>query len=328
MLDLSLYDYEHPPYRPPSEAYSLLIRATRNCPYNRCEFCAMYKGEKFQIRESEEIKEDINKAKEFVEKLREISWKNGLGGDLKKIASYYGIYWLIKGEVKRVFIGDSDSLIIKTEKLKDLIEFLYKSFPTLERVTSYARAKTILKKTDEELKLLKKAGLTRLHLGLETGDNQLLKFVNKGATKEEMIESGIKVKKSGISLSEYVILGLGGKERWKEHSEQTAEVLNKIDPDFIRVRTLFLLPNTPLYQKYETGEFHLLEPEEILKEERNLIEKLNVNSYFVSDHVTNYLNVEGKISKDKKKMLNLIDSVLSLPEEEKNKILEREVVSL
>lgn len=304
--------WEMPPFRPPSEACSLLIRVTRNCPWNKCEFCCMYKGEKFKIREVEEIKKDIDCAKQIEEKIKELSWKYGYGSRVKEIANYYNIYWLNNKGYINVFFGDADSPIINSDKLAEIIEYLYKKFPNINRLTSYGRAKTILKKKKEDLMKLKKAGLTRLHLGLETGDDELLKYINKGITSEEIIEAGKKVKDAGISLSEYIILGLGGKERIKSHAGNTARVLNEINPDFIRVRTLILLPFMPLYRKVTEGEFTLLQPEEILEEERILIENLSVSSQFVSDHVSNYLSIDGKLPEDKEKMLKKIDETLKL----------------
>jgi radical SAM superfamily enzyme YgiQ (UPF0313 family) len=269
----------------------------------------MYKMQKFQIRSVEEVMEDIDKAKRFTEKLKEVSWRYGFGGDLQPLAERYEIHWLISGCVKTAFIGDSDSPIMKQDQLAQIIEYLRKTFPTIERVTSYARAKTIIRKSSEYLKNLSDAGLTRIHMGLETGDDKLLRYIGKGATADEMVEAGLKVKDAGISLSEYVILGLGGK-KWREHAVNTAEVLNRINPYFIRVRTLFLIPTTPLFEKAQTGDFVMSSPKELLMEEKLLIENLNVDSYFVSDHVSNILNIEGKMPEDKEKMLSLIDTAL------------------
>ncbi len=232
--------------------------------------------------------------------------------------------WLTNEGVKTAFIGDSDSLIMKTDELVEVIEFLYETFPTLERVTSYARAKTALKKRPDELRRLHDAGLTRLHVGLESGDDEILKYVDKGATADEMVRAARKVKESGISLSEYVLLGIGGKDRWQEHAEGTARALNAIDPDFIRARTLIVVPGTPLYEKVEQGEFKRLSPEGILKEERLLIQLLEVNSEFVSDHVSNYLPIDGKLPEAKEDMLELLDTILEAPAEVRAKYLQPE----
>jgi len=277
--------FEFPPYRPPSEAYSMLIRVTRNCPWNRCAFCNMYKGQRFSRRPLEDVKRDISMAAD------------------------------VYGERPTMFWGDSNSIILKTEELEELLNHTYKVYPNLKRVTSYARAKTIIRtKTVQELKRLHEAGLTRLHVGLETGDDWLLRFINKGATAEEMVKAGRMVVESGIELSEYVILGLGGVERSETHAKETAKVLNQIDPAFIRVRTLVPIPTTPLYEVFEKGLLHLCSPLDVLKETRTLIAELEVNSEFLSDHVSNYLPVNGKLPEDKDDLLEYLDSNIELLE--------------
>jgi hypothetical protein len=285
----------------------------------------MYKGKKFELRSVEEIKQDILALKKLSEEVKEWAWKNGHGDRVEQIAIYNGILWLDNdGAVKRAFIGDSNSIIMKTDDFVHIVEFLYHTFPTLERVTSYGRAHTIQRKKLEDLKRWKEAGLSRLHVGLETGDDELLAYVDKGATSEQMIEAGRKVNESGISLCEYVILGLGGPDRWQRHAEATARVLNAINPDFIRVRTLRLEPGTTLYERQQQGEFKLSSPEEVLREERRLIENLDVTSEFVSDHVTNYLEINGKLPQDKERMLDYVDTVLAAPPELRVQILQPE----
>lgn len=318
--------FETPPYRPPSEAHSLLVRATRHCPWNRCAFCygIHWARRKLEIRPTQDIKNDILAMKALADEIREWARKIGAGDRIEQVAPYSGVLWLTNEGVKTAFIGDSDSLIMKTEDLVEILEFLYQTFPTLERVTSYARARTVLRKNPEELQRLRQAGLTRLHLGLETGDDELLKFIDKGATAAEMIEAGRRVKEAGISLSEYVILGLGGQGRWREHALETARVLNAIDPDFIRVRTLIIFPGTPLREALDRGEFKPLSPEGILREERLLIESLEVSSEFVSDHVSNYLPIEGKFPEAKPGMIAAIDAILNAPAGTGIHILQRE----
>jgi radical SAM superfamily enzyme YgiQ (UPF0313 family) len=274
-------DYDFPPFRPPSEANSLLLRATRGCPWNRCTFCSMYKTMKFEIRDLEEILGDVELAKE-------------LYGD----------------QVRTVFIGDSNSLTIKTEMLVKVLNSLYSSFPHLERITSYARAKTVAKKPIEDLEKIYKAGLNRLHVGLETGDRDLLREIDKGATPEEMVEAGRRAKKAGFEYSLYVLLGIGGEEKWERHAKGTAEVLNQIDPHFIRVRTFIPQPNSPLYDAMEEGRFHLPSPETILKETKLLLEELQVTSQFLSDHISNLLPLHGKLPEEKGKMIQMIDDAL------------------
>lgn len=273
--------YDFPPFRPPSEANSLLLRVTRGCPWNRCTFCSMYKGMKFERRSIDEILEDISMARE-----------------------------LYSDQVRTVFIGDSNSLVLKAEEWAVILKALYDSFPHIERVTSYARAKTIAKKPMEDLQKIFEAGLNRLHVGLETGDRELLKEIDKGATPEEMVEAGKKAKEAGFEYSLYVLLGIGGEDRWEQHARGTAEVLNQINPHFIRVRTFIPQPNSQLYDAMEEGRFIPASPETILKETRLLLEGLQVTSQFLSDHISNLVPLHGKLPEAKEEMIRLIDEVL------------------
>ncbi len=273
--------YDFPPFRPPSEADSLLLRATRGCPWNRCTFCSMYKDVKFEVRDVEEVQADIETAKDL-----------------------YGDH------VRTVFIGDSNSLVMKTGRLVQILNTLCGSFPHVERVTSYARAKTLVKKTPEDLGKIRRAGLTRLHVGLETGDGDLLQAIGKGASPEEMVEAGRKAKEAGFELSLYVLLGIGGEEKWRNHATGTAEVLNRIDPDFIRVRTFIPQPGSLLYNAAEEGSFRPASPETILRETGLLVERLEVTSQFLSDHISNLLPLNGKLPEKKEEMLRRIEEVL------------------
>lgn len=274
--------YDMPPYRPPSEAYSVLIRATRGCPWNLCTFCGMYKEERFEIKSVEEIKKDIDAAHAF-----------------------YG------SDIRRVFVGDSDSLVMKTRDLCEVLRYLYEQFPNIERVTSYARAKTIRRKKVEDLITLREAGLTRLHVGLETGDGKLLKFIKKGATPEQMIEGGLKALKAGFELSLYVLLGIGGEDQSQAHALGTAKVLNAVDPHFIRVRTLVPYPGTPIFEQISEGIFTPASPKTILKETLMLVENLNVHSEFLSDHISNLVDLNGRLPDDQPKMIATMREILS-----------------
>ena len=302
--------YEQPPYRPPSEAYSLLVRVTRNCSWNRCEFCCMYRGQKLEIRPVEEVKNDIRSMKAHVDAIKEWAWANGHGDRVDQVARANGVMWLDGGEVKNVFIADSNSVIMKSEELAEIVRFLYETFPSIERMTSYARAKTLVKKSMEDLRLLRDAGLTRLHVGLETGDAELLEIIQKGATPEEMILGGKKALEAGFELSEYIMPGLGGREMWQQHARGTAHVLNEVNPHFIRLRTLYVVPDTPLAERYERGEFTRQTTLGLLREVRLLIEELTVSSEFVvSDHIANrYMwGIDGRPSLDKERMLQEVD---------------------
>ena len=325
--------FEQGPIRPPSEAYSLLLRVTRNCPWNRCEFCHTYKMEKFSLRSVEEVKKDIDVVQEIVSEVRALSWRYGFGGEVtvplvdliledpghQEDGFRSVALWLYDGG-KNVFLQDGDNLILKAGQMVEILEYLKKTFPSVERITTYARAKTVSKKKGDELGELHRAGLSRIHIGLESGYDLLLQYMKKGVTACEHVEAGMKVKESGISLSEYVILGLGGKGMWREHALETAKVLNQINPDFIRVRTLKVLKTMPLYRKIEEGEFVPLTDDEIVEEERLLIQHLEgITSTFVSDHILNLLQeVEGRLPEDKEKMLKSIDRYLALATDEKN----------
>ena len=324
---------EQGPIRPPSEAYSLLLRVTRNCPWNRCEFCHTYRGQRFSLRTVEEVEKDVDTIREVVSAVRSISRSQGLGGEITaSLANYIlqhphqfpeayrtVVLWLYTGG-KNVFLQDANNLIHKTKDLVEILEYLKRTFPSVERITSYARAKTVSGKSVEELHDLRQAGLSRIHIGLETGHDPLLKYIQKGVTAREQIDAGKKVKEAGISLSEYVVLGLGGKGMWREHALETAEVLNQVDPDFIRVRTLKVLKTMSLYQKIEAGEFILQSDDDVVVEERLLIDSLKgITSAFASDHILNLLEeVEGKLPEEKGKMLAVIDRYLALPKEERD----------
>lgn len=318
---------EQGPIRPPSEAYSLLVRVTRNCPWNRCKFCPVYKNQKFQVRPVADIRQDILYARMVMERIVDYSVKraNGYDGglmyefpdDADRRVVMQVARWLHNGGTT-AFLQDANSLIIKTAQLAEVIRFLKETLPAIDRITSYARSETAARKSPEELKELHEAGLTRLHIGLESGFDPLLEFMNKGVTAAEHIAAGQKVVASGISLCEYVVLGLGGKEMGREHALQTARVLNAIDPDYIRVRTLSVNSSMPLWEDIANGSFRRAGDEEILRQERLMLENLECHSNFVSDHITNLLpEIEGKLPEAKTEMLGYIDCFLSLSPEEK-----------
>ncbi len=323
------HTFELGPIRPPSEAHSLLIRATRNCPWNKCLFCPVYKGTKFELRTVDEIQHDIEEAKGISDGINEIAWKAGYGGSIREVAAMlhdqpeYGqcvrnvALWLFTGG-KSAFLQDSNSLIMRTPELVQVITFLRETFPILNRVTVYARSHTTARKSLEELKELKAAGLDRIHTGLESGHDAVLTYMQKGVTAEQQINGGRKVVESGISLCEYVMPGLGGKKMSHEHVMETAKVLNEINPDYIRLRSLHVHPIMPLWSKIQDGDFELQTEDEVVEEIGTLIENLRVTSYLKSDHILNLLmEVEGKLPEDKQKCLNIINDYLSLPDEEK-----------
>lgn len=318
------YSFELGPIRPPSESSSLLIRATRNCPWNRCKFCPNYKGEKFQIRSVAEIKQDILSARFIADRITELSsaanTRSGRFWHLNDIdsQSFQHVALWLRGGGSTAFLQDANSLIMKTAGLVEVISFLKQTFPALDRITSYARSETAARKSLEELKELHQAGLSRLHIGLESGYDPILQFIDKGVTTADNIAGGKKVVASGISLCEYVVLGLGGREMGQEHARQTAMVLNEIDPDYIRVRTLAINNRMPLCAEVANGNLIRATDEEIIIQERLMLEDLTCHSHFVSDHITNLLqDMEGKLPEDKEKMLSCIDRFLALPPAEK-----------
>ena len=306
--------YEQPPYRPPTEGHSLLLRVTRNCSWNKCEFCTMYPGAKLEIRSVDEVKSDIRAMKKHADEIKAYASQKGHGGNVAMVARANGVYWLTNDGVKNVFIADSNSVIIKTEDLAEILRYLYETFPTIERVTSYARGKTLAKKSLAELKMLREAGLTRIHTGLETGDAELLKIIQKGVTPEEMIEGGKKAIEAGFELSMYVMPGLGGREMWEQHVRGSAHVLNAVNPHFIRLRTLYVPENTPLFARYESGQFTRQTTEALLREVRLLVELLTVDAEFIAgDHIANrYMwGIDGVPNKDKERMLKQIDELIA-----------------
>lgn len=308
----------------------MLIRVTRNCPWNRCQFCHTYKGKRFEYRGVEEVKEDISRAKAIQEEIKLLAWGMGYGGRTKEVAGMLlqspeasdavrnMALWLYS-ESRTVFLQDANALIMRTPELAEVIRFLRETFPEVERITSYARAKTAAKKSVEELQELCQAGLSRLHIGLESGSRRVLEYMQKGVTPEEQILGGRKVKEAGISLCEYVMPGLGGKGMWQEHVVETARVLNEIDPDYIRLRSLHVVGDSPLYQKMVSGDFEPRSEDEVVEEIGQLLERLECHSFLKSDHILNLLpEVEGKLPEDKERMIGVIARYLSLPEEKRH----------
>lgn len=326
------YSFEQGPIRPPSEAKSLLIRATRNCPWNKCAFCHTYRGTKFEMRSVEEIKDDIAQVKDMADSIKDYSWKHGEEGRVSKrivnlLSDHEEIYndsfrsvvsWLYYGG-ESVFIQDANSIIMKTDDLAEVLSFIKDKFPSVNRITSYCRSKTAARKSVEEFKMLKKAGLSRIHIGMESGYDPLLKFIKKGVTAAEHVEGGRRIMEAGISLCEYVMPGLGG-DRWSnEHAEETAKVINQINPDFVRLRSLHVVGETDLFDMVRRGEFNPLGDEEVLKEIRKFIETLDgIETTIVSDHILNLLEeLNGKLTEDKHMLLRIIDNYFSLSDEER-----------
>ena len=278
--------YEGMVFRPPSEASSLIIQATVGCPHNKCNLCVMYRGSRFKIRKVTAIKEDLDLA-----------------------LDYYG------DGVRTVFFADGNTIVMRTGQLVEIFNYTRKLFPRLERITLYGSARFVLLKTVEELRELRAAGLKRLHSGMESGDDEVLRLLNKGTDSAGIIKAGKMLKEAGIELSEYVIVGAGGRGLWRQHAINSAKVLNEINPRFIRLRTFMPFPGAPLHDLYRQGEFDLLSPHAALRETRLFIEKLdNIDSELLSDHASNYWYVGGRLPGDKENMLREIDRALTIDE--------------
>ncbi len=317
--------FEQGPIRPPSEAYSLLIRVTRNCPWNRCTFCPVYKKTRFSLRPVEHVKKDIDLVHKYVTLVRDTTGdskyfsQNDIAAVAERtepgemLAFQAALHWTMGG-MRSVFIQDADSLVIKPAHLVEILQHLENCFPWVERITSYARSHTIARIKDPDLKAIADAGLNRIHIGLESGSDEVLKRVNKGVTKAIHIKAGLKVKAAGMELSEYVIPGLGGKTLWETHALETADALNQINPDFIRLRTLAIPNRMELNKDYREGRFEKSSDLEIVKEILLFIENLEgITSIIKSDHILNLLQeLEGKLPGDKAAMIGLLQSFLEM----------------
>ena len=317
--------FEQGPIRPPSEADSLLIRVTRNCPWNRCTFCPVYKGTRFSLRPVKHVKRDIDQVAEAVDKLREAI--DGRGHLTREAVTrlYAGfpdectdalnaaLHWA-SGGFRAIFLQDANSLIVPPAQLVEILEHLRRRFPWPLRITAYARSHTVARIAQADLDAIRRAGLDRIHIGMESGCDEVLARVRKGTTRNQQILAGQKAKAAGMELSEYVMPGLGGKERWRQHAENSARVLNQINPHFIRLRTFHPIPGTPMHDRMLNGEYHLQTVVEVLTEVRRLVECLEVSSELVAgDYAWNaYLgNVDGRLPDEKAAVLAGIDRALA-----------------
>lgn len=274
--------YDTPVFRPPSEARSFILRVTRGCAHNKCTYCNMYRGVPFQILKDEEISRQI------------------------ALAAHFG-----KDRVRRVFLADGDALVLPTAKLLKILQALRDTFPKLQRVSSYAAPKDILRKSEDELRQLKEAGLQLLYYGMETGDDATLKAVNKGVNGEEAVEAGRRVTASGMKLSIMVILGLAGKEGSHRHALETAKAINIIQPTMWSALCLMLYRGSELLEQFERGEFNPLSPAELMDELYTIMENVNLpadkHCLFRSNHVSNYVSLAGTLPRDKQRLLAEIE---------------------
>lgn len=323
--------FEQGPIRPPSEARSLLLRVTRSCSWNQCQFCTVYKDTKFKRRTIDEVRADIDIVKEIIDEVKSFSQRTGVSGEITAdVANYFlgrdGLHhstasviaWLYY-RTNAVFLQDANNLILKADQLVPMLEYLNEKIPGITRITTYSRSQTCARKSLDELKRIRAAGLNRVHVGLETGADRVLKVMKKGVTAEGHIQGGRNVIDAGMELSEYYMPGLGGRSMWKEHSIETARVVNAINPHFVRLRTLHVRENLPLHEKVVSGDFELRTPDEIVEEIRLFIENLDgIDSYIASDHIGNMLqDVEGRLPEDKPKMLDALDRYLNLDDEQR-----------
>jgi len=287
-------NFEQGPIRPPSEAASLLVRVSRNCPWNRCAFCSIYKGKRFSLRPVAEVLADLDALREEV------------------------------GTAPRtVFLQDANPLLTRTADLVAILEGIRQRFPAVTRITAYARSHTLARRPVEELVRLRQAGLDRLHVGMESGCDAVLELVGKGTTRLEQIEGGRRAKAAGFELSEYVMPGLGGRELTAAHADDTASALEAIRPDFIRLRTTALVPRTELFQLWQEGRFTQLTEVELLQEIRRLLLGLTaVSARLESDHILNLLmEIRGDLPGDLPQLQGLCDRILGLPEPARNRFI-------
>jgi radical SAM superfamily enzyme YgiQ (UPF0313 family) len=274
--------YEGNCFRPPSEAYSILLQVTVGCSHNKCTFCGSFKEKRFRIKDDDIILSDILFASKYM-----------------------------KGQ-DRVFLMDGDALIIPQKRLMWILDRIKEHLPWVRRIGIYANAKGVRKKSLEELIQLRENGLGIVYLGVESGDDEVLKSVNKGTTPQNLIDMGRKVREAGIKLSVTVLLGIAGRERSLEHAKATGKLLSAMDPDYVGALTVMLVPGTPLYEDFESGKFQLPTEREFLQELREMIAHTNLTGgLFFSNHASNYLPIKAKLPKGKQEALSLIDSALN-----------------
>ena len=269
-------------YRPPSEAYSLIVQVTIGCSQNHCAFCSMYKTKQFRIRSTDEIIDDFMEAREMYPK------------------------------IEKIFLADGDALICPVQDLEMILKLIRKKFPECRQVTCYASPKSILLKKTDELKRLCQLGLSMVYMGLESGSDKVLEYMKKGADSKEMIKAAEKIHNAGIRLSVTAISGLGGKKWWKEHAVETGKVLSEMKPEYAGLLTLMIEEGVPLEQEIKSGRFQLMNPYEILIETREMLEHMDCpGCIFRSNHASNYISLRGTLNKDKEKLIKQLDQAVS-----------------
>ena len=330
------------PIRPPSEANSLLIQVTNGCTWNKCRFCRLYRHTKFKAYSADSIRSDIDNIAYWAQRVRKHERKagwdiDGINAELSSIADdeerqcmYTVANWLIAGG-ENVFLQDGNSTALSSGRLTDVLVYLRQVFPQIKRITSYGRAENLSRSSAEDYAELKAAGLDRIHSGFESGSDAVLKRINKGVTQEQQIRAGKAVKAGGIELSIYFMPGVGGRDLSADNAEGTAEVINAVDPNFVRVRTAAIKPGTELYKDWQDGLFELCGDDDKVREIRRVIELTGetagewdaaIGTYLVSDHMINLLqDIEGYLGRhggdtdDRVRMLARIDEYLDMPED-------------
>jgi radical SAM superfamily enzyme YgiQ (UPF0313 family) len=322
--------FELGPIRPPSEAGSILLRVTRNCPWNRCAFCHTYQGETFSRRSVEDVLSDIDLIADAAEKIifslkenreriftRENSYDLAREMDMPEGLVRQVAFWVYHG-MGSLFLQDADCMVVKTDDMVRILNHAVKRFPSLERITGYSRSRSAAKKSLEEMRSLREAGLSRVHMGMESGADPVLDLVKKGARSRDIIDAGQKIVEAGMELSLYFIPGLGGEEYSELHARESARVCSRVNPDFIRLRSAVPLPDTGLHELMEEGTWKPLPEIEKVREIRLFIQELEGGtSTLASDHIINLLEeVEGKLPEERERMLGILDRFLSMPEED------------
>ena len=274
-------EYEGMVYRPPSEAYSLIIQVTIGCSQNDCIFCNMYKEKRFRMRPLQDVLADFREAR-----------------------AYYS-------SIGKIFLADGDALICKNEYLNEILNYIREEIPECRQVTCYASPRSVMIKKEEELRELKAHGLDMVYMGLESGNAQVLEFMKKGATPQEMIQSAGKIKQAGIRLSVTAISGLGGTKLWREHAVDTGKVLSAMKPDYVGLLTLMVEPGLPLEEKIQKGEFELMTPYDNLKETKLMLENMDCpGCIFRSNHASNYVNLKGTLNEDQERMMAQLEEAI------------------
>ena len=280
-MEVLAMQYDQPLFRPPSEAESLILQVTLGCSHNVCTFCSMYRTKRFRPRPQAEVERDIQSMSDMV-------------GD----------------HVRRVFLADGDAMCLSTRRLLELLAPINQAFPRLQRVSAYANARDILRKSDSELRQLRDQKLRLIYMGLESGDEQILRHIKKGATSDEIAEAARRAKAAGLATSVMVLIGLGGKERSLQHARASARVINAMVPTYTALLTYTPVAGTPFHDELERGDLHLPSPEESLLEIRTFLADLDCPTYFTCNHASNYLPLRGKLPEARDGLINLLDSAL------------------